>query len=204
MSQLHLFDNLPFDKPLSGLGAVRTWSGSICATVASLAMGWTEQGTGGAGKGDCVPDAWMLSDERIPVEIKAVSLRMLNGKSVIYKFRMEKEQKAYPNLRYAFVGHAPLGKPSTLDELHRTLSNGLIHVTVVLATEVHAFAEGTGSLRIPKTYGTDKRIGYNREGYSEGYYNVTVGQWFRNKLVRDEVIVTHEGRRFKVRSYRHD
>lgn len=194
--------SMPFDKPLKGVGAVRTWSGMICAAVLCRAMGWLETGTGGAEKGECVPDAW---DGKTAFEIKGVSLRKKSGKSVIYKFRMEKEEQAYPKMVYAFVGHPPLNTPKTLAELHRKLSDTAFDVVLVPAVTVYDYIRRFCELKPVKSWKVNapeyQGVGYNREGYSDGYYCPNVALWFNSAEGPYIRKTMHEGLEFKINLY---
>lgn len=76
----------------------------------------------------------------------------------------------------------------------------LVTVAVVPARLVYKITEGT-PLNFPKPQPGGKRIGYNRKGYSDGYYNISVRHFFvdcRARPIVHESPVEHEGREFHV------
>lgn len=197
MIQPLLFDVHP-DKPLTGYGAVRTWTGNFVEDIICRAMGWTKLHIDGR-KAFC-------ADAQTPggqdVEIKSVKLtKGLVGKSVIYDWRMEKEQKHSPDLLYAFVG--AVGAQSikadslTLAAVLDRLAAVPLRLAVVNSLWVHGIALDQPLNKISADR-TKPRYGNQRFGYNRGYRNVPVGQWFNANAPQRTVEVPLHGRTFTI------
>lgn len=195
MFQPQLFEQHP-DKPLKGTGAVRTWSGNLMEEVVCLAMGWKRLAVDGS-KVFCA-DA--QTQEGRDVEIKSVRLSGKHtGKSFIYDWRMKKEAEHSPNLLYAFAGHLQTKStnPKSLAELIDSIAAKEIRLAVVHSCRVHQLAKEQPLNKAPVGKG-DKRTGYNRKGYCEGYRNVPVGVWFPSESLLEPLEVELYGRVFRV------
>lgn len=123
-----------------------------------------------------------LGIERIPIDSKKTvcfdgyqhgtyfeikSLHFQKGKVVLFKARMEKDQAAGVPLDYLLVLHRLQGERT---DITRAMASAPIVFYVVPASAVHSATEGQ-SLRTVSQNGSN---GYNKEGYREGYYNLTL------------------------------
>lgn len=128
------------------------------------------------GKYDVCPDAKLLD---IYWEVK--SLRF-NNKMPLYDHRMAKEA-TIPNLKYGILLHDFRNLLSVRELLDKCLAQPPALVAIS-ASKIHEMAKEQ-KLRKPKPReGADKRIGYLREGYRDGYRNLSA------KTIRENVTVT--------------
>jgi hypothetical protein len=191
--------SVPPDKTLKGPGGVRTWTGHYAAEIACAMMGWEFLTVDG--RQEFCPDARTRKGRDI--EIKSVALSGCGkSKSVIYKWRMEKEQLHSPDLLYAFVGRrVPLSKSlleaCTIKHILDAMAVVSLEIVLVPATVVHAAALA-GPLYKIKRESKGKKEGYTRKGYIDGYHNVEVGPWFASAGTRRLVWAEVHGRKYSA------
>ena len=104
-------------------------------------------------------------------EIKSVHR---HGKLVLYDWRMEKEAMAQVPVKYAAVVHSVRGA-RTNDDLWDGMARSL-EILLLWFTSVQIEALKYPLRRIMFT-GKEKRTGYNREGYRDGYRNVGLSKF---------------------------
>jgi len=195
----HLFDMPAPDKELVGPGAIRTYQGEYIERIVCRAMGW-QRLTVDARQEFC-PDA--ETADGTPIEIKSVRVSSTyRGKSVIYDWRMEKEERLAPDLIYVFAGcRSPGGAtPTTLSELLDRLARSTIMLALVRAPLVHRKARRQRKRKIERSaLEKSPDAGYHRAGYRDGYRNVPVHTWFHyDKHLPKRIAVERYGRTFTV------
>jgi hypothetical protein len=97
-------------------------------------------------------------------EIKSVRL---SQKVVLYKWRVEKEQESGASLTYALVGHKVKEAPDT-DKMWKGFQQHGVDIYLIPATVIHSLA-----VTCPLNTMKSTLRGHNREGYRDGYYNLT-------------------------------
>lgn len=117
------------------------------------------------GKYDICFDA---TKDNIFYEIKSVHQK---SKVVLYDFRMEKERDSKLPVTYAILCHQIRGARSVTEVLNGYRANGLILLTAA-ASIIHGFAFACELNHLYKKAVTNKRTGYTRKGYNNGYRNL--------------------------------
>lgn len=184
----------PPDMPLAGPGSRRTRIGNAVEELVCRIMGWDRVSPGGS---DVYrPDAHTRTKQ--PVEIKSVSVNgRLNGKSVIYDWRMEKDRVHAPSLAYAFFCYPDVKSPASLAVFLDRLACGPIWLAMVPAWLVREDAMACPPCKAPVMKG-GKRPGWCRAGYADGYRNLSVGQYLRNPGFESETTARVWDRSFSV------
>lgn len=162
---MELFDTLEFVGGASGGQAhLRNLIGSVAAEIGSRVLHATLLPIDGRRK--VCPDFCLRGYEG---EIK--SCRAGHRRSTIYKFRLEKEA-AYcdpEKYLYVFLSHAASAMSDCREDVVGAFSKGVDLHCATLA-EVMAGVQGATlrTMRVPPE--PDKRVGYYREGYRDGFY----------------------------------
>lgn len=99
-------------------------------------------------------------------EIKSVRR---GAKVVVYKWRLEKEQKSDQKIFYAILIHDCCGLRSKI--LEKMIGTGKI---LVLPLSAIVSACSGLPLNVPKPVENKPRHGYTRKGYKDGYYNIPI------------------------------
>lgn len=194
-----LFSQAPTMR-LKGAGHRRTHIGNIVEEFVCHAMGWKRLTI--SGKKPYCADA--ENEDDLPCEIKSVHCSpKMSGKSVIYDWRMVKDEKHAPRLAYAFFCYSAtgMGKAKSLEQFLDRIAATAPTIMLVPAWVVRMDALREKHNAAPKK--TNKRNGYTREGYCEGYRNLPVGPYVRNAA--SEIVKTFAlwDRQFTVCLSRH-
>lgn len=162
-----------FDTLACVSGTMHNWQaqgrnliGTIAASLAVRALPGAEELRIDGRKTVC-PDFAFRGYEG---EIKACSEN--HKRSVLYKFRMEKEAAYCDPARYlyVFVSHSAKSNVKDRSEVVRALvQNGLSLYCATLA-EVMALVQGSKLRSVMVPENANRRVGYYRQGYSDGFY----------------------------------
>lgn len=198
MSQPDLFDQAPTMK-LKGAGHRRSHLGNIVEELVCRAMGWQRLKIDGTKK--FCADA--ENSDKLPCEVKSVHCSAkMEGKAVIYDWRMKKEEEHAPRMAYAFFCYSATGqgKSKSLEQFLDRLTESAPTIVLVPAWVVHRQAVSECKLCIQKKPKTPqgKRPGYARAGYCEGYRNLPVGAFIRNAAAVELRSFETWGRKFVV------
>lgn len=198
MSQQDLFDQAPAMK-LKGAGHRRSHLGNLVEELVCRAMDWQRLKIDGTKK--FCADAANRDD--LPCEVKSVHCSgKMEGKAVIYDWRMKKEAEHAPRMAYAFFCYsaAGQGKSKSLEQFLDRLTESAPTIVLVPSWVVHRQAVSECKLCIQKKPKTPqgKRPGYARAGYCEGYRNLPVGQFIRNAAGMEVKTFETWGRTFTI------
>lgn len=177
MSYPDLFEQAPTMK-LKGAGHRRSHLGNIVEEFTCHAMGWKRLKI--SGQKDYCADA--ENEVGLPCEIKSVHCSAkMSGRSVIYDWRMVKDEKHAPRLAYAFFCYSATGqgKAKSLEQFLDRIAASSPTIVLVPAWVVRMDALREKHNEAPKKK-TSKRCGYIRAVYCEGYRNLPIGPYVRN------------------------
>lgn len=158
-----LFDTLLFyGRPVDRVSKARIGIGEVAEEFACRALGMTRQRIDGRKKVCC--DALHQGE---PTEIKSIR----STTSVLYKFRLEKEQEAFGlDYRYVFVKHNCSGHIKNTGEV---LQSFLTKPPVIWVTDLRSVRASIGDKPAKKFSLSEKLTagrpaGFTRGGYADG------------------------------------